>query len=319
MQTTRRSLGALVASLVLLPLAACGSPTATPTPGATEQAASVTVEHAQGSTTLDALPKRIVVLDSGSLDTISALGASDLVVGIAKGQVVPEPIKSFDNDKVASVGTLQEPDFEKIAELKPDLVIAGYRSAKQYPELAKKYKVVDVTAKSDLTFYDGVAYSTQIIAKSIGKEAEAEKELKELSDAIAATKAKVPAGKTGMILMTTGGKVGLQGPSSRYKVIHQDLGIEPAVKDIKEESHGDPVSFEAIQQANPDLMFVVDRDAAVGQEGPAAKQVLDNELVASTTAWKDNKVVYLDGARWYILIHGVNNAVAMVEEVAAGL
>ena len=54
---------------------------------------------------------------------------------------------------------------------------------------------------------------------------------------------------------------------------------------IKEKgNHGQPVTFEYIKKTNPDWLFVLDRSAAIGEEGKAAKDVLDNPLVAETTA-----------------------------------
>ena len=54
---------------------------------------------------------------------------------------------------------------------------------------------------------------------------------------------------------------------------------------IKEKgNHGQPVMFEYIKKTNPDWLFVLDRSAAIGEEGKAAKDVLDNPLVAETTA-----------------------------------
>ena len=54
---------------------------------------------------------------------------------------------------------------------------------------------------------------------------------------------------------------------------------------IKEKgNHGQPVTFEYIKKTNPDWLFVLDRSAAIGEESKAAKDVLDNPLVAETTA-----------------------------------
>ncbi|MDE1082329.1 iron ABC transporter substrate-binding protein, partial [Klebsiella pneumoniae] len=40
-------------------------------------------------------------------------------------------------------------------------------------------------------------------------------------------------------------------------------------------------------------LFVLDRGAAIGQEGESAKDVLNNPLIAETNAWKKGQVVYL--------------------------
>ena len=43
---------------------------------------------------------------------------------------------------------------------------------------------------------------------------------------------------------------------------------------------------------------MLDRGAAIGEEGQAAKDVLNNPLVAETTAWKKGQVVYLDSGTY---------------------
>src|SRR5215217_2137022 len=78
-------------------------------------------------------------------------------------------------------------------------------------------------------------------------------------------------------------------------------------------------SFEYIKQANPDLLYVINRDTAVGTEGSAANPILDNELVQSTSAAKNNKVINLDPAGWYTVGYGLNNVKAMVNAVAASV
>ena len=59
-----------------------------------------------------------------------------------------------------------------------------------------------------------------------------------------------------------------------------------------------PVSFEYVKEKNPDWLFVLDRGAAIGEEGQAAKDVLNNPLIAETTAWKKGQVVYLDSGTY---------------------
>ena len=320
MNVITRSLGALTAGFLALGLAACGGEATAPADQpATESSAPIVLEHAQGETTIDGPAQRIVVLDMGSLDTLAALDSAASVVGIATGNVMPEALSQFDDEKYTSVGSLKEPDLEAIAELDPDLVIAGFRSAKLVEELSKNFKTIDVTFDYADGFYNGIEFSTNLIAKAVGKEAEAGKQLEEVADALAEAKEKAPTDKTALILMTSGGKVSAHGADSRFGLVHTELGIKPAISDVEAEAHGDAISFEAISEANPDILYVVDRDAAIGQEGESAKQVLDNELVATTNAWKNDEVIYLDGSRWYIMIHGVDNAVEMLNESVDGL
>lgn len=310
----RTRIAGALSALLFLPLAACGGQSAAEEPAAGEP---ITVTHTQGETTLDGPAERIVVLDLGSLDTVRALGASDNVVGLTKGAALPEPLSEFADEKYADLGSVVEPDLEAIAALDPDLIIAGFRTAALVEELSKNFPTIDITFDAEKSFYEGIEYSTNIIAKAVGAEDEAAEQLAEVEEALAAAQGKTPGGQTALILMTSGGKVSAQGTESRYRVLHNELGFEPAISDVDAEAHGDAISFEAIAEANPEVLFVVDRDAAIGQEGQAAAQVLDNELMANTTAWSNGDVTYLDGGRWYIMIHGVDNAVEMLSDATA--
>lgn len=319
MNLITRSLGALTAGLLALGLAACGDATAPADEKPSESSAPIVLEHAQGETTIDGPATRIVVLDFGALDTLAALGLEDSVVGVTKGSVLPEALSQFEDEKYATVGSLKEPDLEAIAALDPDLVIAGFRSAALVEELSRNFNTIDVTFEYDGGFYNGIEFSTNLVAKAVGKEDEAEAQLMEVSDALENAKAKAPTDKSALILMTSGGKVSAHGVDSRFGLVHSELGIQQAISDVEAEAHGDAISFEAIAEANPDILYVVDRDAALGQDGEAAEQVLDNELVATTNAWKNDKVIYIDGSRWYVMIHGVDNAVEMLNEAVQGL
>ncbi|GAB3704953.1 siderophore ABC transporter substrate-binding protein [Mariniluteicoccus flavus] len=312
-----RMLTVLVAAALTLVLAACGG---TNKPAGENQAAALTVTHAQGTTKIEKTPKRIAVLDFGALDTVKALGLSDRVVALPK-QAMPSFLSEFADDKYANLGTLAEPNYEALNKANPDLVIVGFRSAKTYPEMSKHWPTLDITFGSDKDLISGTEHAAKIIAQGFGPEvvAEADKQvaaLKTQADKVKATGAS--AGK-GLVLMTSGGKVTMHGPKSRYGAIHTLFGVQTAKSDIKEDAHGEPVSFELVAKTNPDTLFVVDRDAAIGTQGQNAMAILDNELVRGTTAWKNNKVVQLDGKRWYITIHGLANAGAMIDEVAKGL
>lgn len=321
MPITRRALAGL-AALIVLPLAACG---ANATSGTSNSPASsggpIEVKHAQGTLTLDGPAKRVVVLELGSLDTIAAVGAQDVVAGVPKGSALPGALSEFNDDKYQDVGTFFEPNIEAIQALKPDLVIAGFRSAKAYGELSKHFPTIDVTYERSNDFVGDVTRAADIVGKALGKTAEVETQLAEVKEAMDAAKGKAPSGASALILMTSAGKVSLSGADSRFGLIHSDLGFKPAISEAEAQanSHGEAISFEAIAEANPEWMFVVDRDAAIGEDGAAAKQVLDNDLVKGTKAWSSDKVVYLDGTRWYIVIHGVNNSVEMLKEVTAAL
>lgn len=313
----RRLAAPLLALVCAFTLAACGG-TAVAHKGAGEKATPITVKHAQGELTLDTIPAKVVVFDLGTLDTLVALGLGDRVVGLPKTNL-PAFLSAFADAKYTDVGTLFEPNYEAINQLKPDLVIIGGRSAKTYPEMSKHFPTIDAGFDSTKPFVEGVAEAATLMGKVFRTE-------KAVEDKVAALKTKAE-GLTGkasgqgnaMILMTSAGKVTLHGPASRFGLVHSMLGFGEAVTDVKADSHGMPVSFELIAEKNPDVIYVVDRDAAVGAKGENATAILDTPLVNGTKAAKDKRLVLLDSQRWYIVMHGLANANAMLDEATKGL
>jgi iron complex transport system substrate-binding protein len=62
--------------------------------------------------------------------------------------------------------------------------------------------------------------------------------------------------------------------------------MPPAVEGLAVSTHGQAITAEFILKADPDWLFGLDPDTAVGQAGGSVQRVLNNGLVAQTTAWK---------------------------------
>lgn len=312
---------ALTLSLATAALAACGSGEAPSGEGAGATGgsrATVSVTHAQGTTEVPLKPTKVAVLDFGALDSVTSVGAGDAVAGLPK-KALPAFLGTYKDSRYADLGTLQEPDVEKLATAKPDLIIVGGRSAAKYKELSAIAPTIDLTVASKGDLVANAKKVNETVGRVFGKEAEVAAKHKALDAKITATKAKGANAGTGLILMTSGGKLSAFGPVSRFGLIHTALGVRPTGAPMTEDRHGQAASFEYVKAAHPDRLFVVDRDAAIGQSGKAATQVLDNPLVDSTPAASTGHITYLDGQRWYVTGAGLDNLAAMVDEVAAGL
>lgn len=282
----------------------------------------VTVKHNAGETTIKAKPEKIVVMDMASLDTLDAMGVGDRVVGVM-GKKVPTWLQDgegIDYSKLPSVGaTLFEPDLEAIAKLKPDLIVVGSRSAKTYPEVSKLAPTIDASVP-----WTGDAYSTlvpaniEMIGKAVGEEGAAKKAAEKITAAIKEYKDMGASLGNAMVLMSNAGEISMHGPKSRWAPIFDVFGFKPTFNESADEGHkGKKISFETVQEINPDWIFVIDRDKAVGGKGEhPAEQVLDNELVKSTNAAKNKRIVYLDAERWYIVMTGANNFLTELKEIA---
>jgi iron complex transport system substrate-binding protein len=307
-------LGALAAGAALLTVTACGgSATATP---AADEAATITVEHAQGSTAnVPVNPEKVFTFDLGVLDTLDALGVEPAGVPEAS---YPETLAKYADAKYTKIGSLKEPDFEAVSAGDPDLIIISGRTAGAYEELSKIAPTIDLSIDSAQPM-ESFKAQTEKLGTIFSKSAEVEKQLAAVDATVSDTKAKAATAGKGLIVLTSGGEVTAYGAGSRFGIIHDVLGVPTAAAVKVDGSHGEAISFEYIKQANPDILYVINRDTAVGTDGSAANPILDNELVQSTTAAKNNKVINLDPAGWYIVGYGLNNVKAMVDAVAASV
>lgn len=307
---------ALTMSLAFL-LGACVVQPVQPVTDAAE-VETVTVSHPQGETTVVKNPQTVVVFEYGILNTLDLLGIE--VAAVPQSSSIPPFMSKYnDAEAYANAGTLFEPDYEKINELKPDLIVIGGRSSGAYPELSKIAPTLDVTI-DQANFLEDFKHNMTNIGLIFGKEAEVEAALSEIDASIARVQeAAAASGKTALIVMTTGGEVTAYGPGSRFGFIHDILGVTAVEEDIEAETHGDAISFEYILEKNPDILFIIDRDSAIGEAAESAAQIMDNDLIKATTAYANDALVYLDASVWYLANTGLGTVATMISEVEAGL
>lgn len=293
---------------------------ATDTEGAAEEstAETVVVTHPQGETTVAKNPQTVVVFEYSALDTLDQLGVE--VAGVPQSSVAPPFLSKYaDSDAYANVGTLFEPDYEKVNDLQPDLIIIGGRSSATYPELSKIAPTIDVSV-NQANFVEDFKRNMTNLGIIFDKEEEIASALAAIDESIARVQEKAAASdEKALIVMTTGGEVTAYGPGSRFGIIHDLLGIAPVVEDIEAATHGDAISFEFILEYDPDILFVIDRDTATGSATESAQQIMDNELMWETKAWTDDKITYLDPAVWYLANSGLSTVATMISEVEAAL
>lgn len=278
-------------------------------------AQQVSVAHVQGETTVDVNPEIVFSYDYASIDTLHTLG-----IEVDGAPPLAGDAPSWLPANLTNIGSLFEPDYEVVNSEQPDLVIVASRSAAVYPELAAMAPTIDLTF--DSTFLPGLERNTRVLAAIFDKEAEAEAELAAINTKIDALRTTVAERGDGLLLMVSGGSLSVLAPegatAGRGQLLYQTLGLEPSLPDVQAATHGEPISFEFLLEHDPQWLFVIDRDAAIGTEGgqPAA-QVLDNELMHRTTAWNEEQIVYLDPFNWYIISGaGLTSANEMLDEIA---
>lgn len=273
------------------------------------------IVHELGEVTIDKTPKKVVVFDYGVLDALDKMEVE--VTALPKSNI-PAYLEKFKTDKYVDVGTLQEPNFEKIYEIKPDVIIISARQAKHYEELKKIAPTLYVKI-DDKDYMSSFKNNMNTLGKVFGKEAFVERELKAIENNVKTLNDKATSsGKNALVVLANDGALSAYGETSRFGVIHKAFGFTPVDKNIEVSTHGQSISFEYIVEKNPDYIFVVDRAAVTGGS-KTAKQVLENELIKTTKAYKENKIVYLDAATWYVSSGGFSSTAKMISEVDASI
>lgn len=308
----------IMTAMLAMLVAACGTSNAdTGGDGKQEanEAEKLTFQHDLGETTVSKNPETVVVFNYGVLDSLDRLGVE--VAGVAQNSLPPY-LEKYEDDGYANIGSLKEPDFEKIYELDPDLIIISDRQSEMYEDLKEIAP----------TLYMGIDYehymdSFQKNMKTLGeifdKQDEVEQALADIDQSIADLKEQVSEiDKKGLIVLTTGGKMSAYGPGSRFGIIHDVFGVQPVDDTIEVSIHGQRISSEYISKKNPDYLFVIDRDAAIG-EGAAAKEVVENSLVKKTDAYQNDNIVYLNPNYWYLSGGGLASMEEMIQEIAEGI
>ncbi|WP_233424926.1 siderophore ABC transporter substrate-binding protein [Moraxella canis] len=294
----------LAASLVAaIGLAACSekpaeavaeepmAPTAQPTQTADTAMSNdtVTIQTATGKQTLPANPHPLAVYDMTAMQNLAVLGVP--VEGMPTNLRLTN-LKAANTPEAAEVGTLFEPDLEALNALQPKAVFVGSRMAEKAEEIAKVAPVVNLTIDTK-NVYESTKQQLTDFGQLFGKQAEAQAAISEIDAAIAETQAAVAGKGNGLAILVNGNKLSAYGQNSRYGFLHTTFGIPMADSNIEEARHGQPISFEYLQKVDPDWLFVLDRGAAIGEEGQSAEAVLDNPLMHGTKAWKNQQIVYL--------------------------
>lgn len=276
-------------------------------------AETVTVKTYQSEVEVPANPATIAVYDVSALDTLDALGVK------AQGVLAPHFVSYLNSAVEGStpIGSFFEPDFEALAALNADLVIAGGRSQTHVDAFAKIAPTIDMTIWED-TVGQGLDR-----LEAYGKIFAKEEKAKELADAFNAkldeTKKMLEGRGKALIVMTNGPKISAYGANGRFGWLHKNLDLAEAAKDVEQSTHGEATSFEFIKETNPDILIVIDRLAAIGKDGESAEKTLDNPLVRETNAWKNGQVIYLSPAPMYVAGGGIQSMNITLDDFRATL
>jgi iron complex transport system substrate-binding protein len=277
---------------------------------------TVTIEHELGKTEVPKNPEKVVVFDFGSLDTLDQLGIE--VTGVPQKNV-PSYLDKYEDEAYENVGALKEPDFEKIAEIDPDLIIISGRQSDLYDQLDELAPTIFLGV--DTTRYmDSFKENATTIGEIFDKQDEVDEALGNIEVSITDLKEKAEAtDKKALVILANDDKISAYGPASRFGIIHDVFGVPAVDEDIEASTHGMNVSFEYVKEKDPDLLYVVDRGAVVGDADSPAKQIVENKLTKKTKAYQNDDITYLDPNYWYLSGGGLESVEEMIKEIDASL
>jgi iron complex transport system substrate-binding protein len=144
--------------------------------------------HAAGESCVPENVERVVTLEWTYAENLLALGLQPVGVADIAGYNNWVQIPLELDASVADVGTRQEPNLEAIAALEPDLILAvSFRAGQNYELLSAIAPTLVFDAyPTDMTHYEEMIATFNIIAQATGREAEAEDVLQAMRDTFAA-------------------------------------------------------------------------------------------------------------------------------------
>ncbi|WP_222598482.1 iron-siderophore ABC transporter substrate-binding protein [Lentzea tibetensis] len=281
-------------------LAACGGgSSAQPGGNTTAQTGAfpVTVEHKLGKTEIKSEPKRVVTLGLSDHDAVVALGVKPVgVIDWFKERPWgnwPWLAGKLGDTPPEIVGERDEYNVEKIASLKPDLILAHYSGIKkeQYDTLSQIAPVVaQVPGFED--YGAPMQEMAKLTAKALGRSAEMDRLIAEMDGKFKAVRDKHPewAGKTALVADSfQAGNFAVFADHDPKMKFMLDLGFKLPESIKKEVGKSNVVdySYEKLDVLEADrLVWLMSSPQVV--EG-----IKGQELYKRTNVVKDDHVLYL--------------------------
>jgi iron complex transport system substrate-binding protein len=272
---------------------------------------ALTIQTFRGDVAFVQTPKTVVAFPAGVIDTLDALGVSI--------QGVPENLflDYVDTNGVSTIGTLFTADVEKIHKMAPDVVIIGERSALQYDTLMGVAPVIDLSIPRGNTFQESLK-RMHSLAELFDKEEKADEIEQKLYALRDQAKKLIDPDESVMVVMLLGRALNVLSSQTRIDWFQQELGMNLEASDVTSLNEVAPISYEYILSKNPDWLIVMDRDASVGRSAKDfSREYMNTPLIHATKAWKNDRVIYLNGVGTLNSVGGVQGIQHTLEELIA--
>lgn len=281
---------------------------------------SITIHHELGDTVIKHRPQRVAVLDMNEADFLDQLGVP--IAGMVK-DFVPSFLAQYKEDNnIEDLGAIVQPNIERIYALQPDLILITSLQASNYKELTQ----IAPTLHFDINYQNSeqghiaqVREHLLTLGRIFAKETLAEQKVKELDDKVASVRQLTKdRPEKALVILHNNGSFSNFGVKSRYGFVFDGLGVKPASRVAKTSLHGDPISSEFIQQADPDIIYIVDRTAVMEQRPTLTLDDISNPLLRHTKAWRSGRVILVNAEAWYIMAASPHSIDIIIDDVIKG-
>lgn len=263
-------------------------------------------------------PKRVATFSYSALDilnfaTIDLAGIE--VLGLPKSSI-PNSLKQFDNSKYPNIGTLFIENQDVLDLMDPELIILDGRSASLYSKLIKAYPYADIIDVSNSNY--SLKVQNEVVS-NLGKIFPAIKEVinNEMNEinSLFETISNKTKDYNATFIISNGEKFSTSSKGSRYNVVFDEFGfIDANPSSIISGSHGDDTTLEALGKINPNIIFIMDRAAAIGDES-GLDSLIKLPQFKALDASKNDHVYKLDGESWYLAAGGFTSVRQMIEDI----
>ncbi len=134
----------------------------------------------------DSLPRRIISLNPSATETVYALGGGDRLVAVTIFCRYPQEAEKKDK-----IGTILEPDIEKIVSLQPDLVLITKEGNRKKTIEKLRELQIKVFAFNSIYTFDDIYERIEVSGKLLGKNEEADRLILKMKKRIEVLKEKV--------------------------------------------------------------------------------------------------------------------------------
>lgn len=271
-----------------------------------------TIVHDFGTTELKKAPKRIVILDNLYGEILDPLDITP--VGATTGQADSQEFstlfkKQYKDAKVVSVGWQGNPDLDKIAELKPDLILMTGEQEDLYDELSEIAPTVGYQINTDEN-WDYHETSLKV-AEIFDKRDEMKKDLDRLDarEAVFAENVKAKFGNQKLMYLRVTDNDIRYYAYGHFGYLYDTYHFNRA-ETFNPDDMLQVIDPDKLKDINPDLLIV----QADSQE------LLDNKL-KNTPVWtslkavQNNRVIYADYST-YMLGFGIVSQEAIMKQIS---